>query len=632
MAIAGAVSMSGWDGPPDLMRSLRAMAIGSQAPRLTHFDNASFGSCDDAWHGEFRSRDDLYIALFDGRLDNREQLASALGMAEQRVPDVEIIVRAYERWGDDFLDRLIGDFACALWDSTRRRLALGRDALGARPLHVWLGSGMVIFASEPGGLLAQPAVPRSIDEAWVARWLALLPQDDTSTFHSGIERIPQGHVLFIDSAGTRLHRYWRPENLSPLKLSSDADYTEALRGLLDEAIACRIKTSKGIGIGMSGGLDSTSIAVLAAAQLSELGRRLTAFTAVPSKDFDHGLYPNEICDEGPLAASVVALHDNMDHVLIQNDATSLFDALDTGSALMNEPIRNPFAQVWGNALLRAAGERGIGVLLVGDMGNMTISYDGSFLLARLCREGRLGRLAAELTALSRNGYPLLPLLNGTIGPLLPTGIRRGLRRLLGRAEVGLYDFSAINPIFAKRLGMEEEAMEIAGNMANTTDGKHGDPRLRVLLRYDRAAAINRGRRLAGVERTDPTADRRVVEFCLAIPQEQFLRGGMQRSLIRRVMAGSLPAPLLQERRKGLQAADWYRVATAARPEMLAELARLERNAFARSCLDLPRLRRYAEDWPTDGWHRPDVARHYQNLLARGVSLGRFIRRFEGGND
>ncbi|MDR3514477.1 MAG: asparagine synthase-related protein [Azospirillaceae bacterium] len=633
MAIAGLVFFSGEDERADARRSLRAMG-GAGPVVLARSPGVSIATAGCGPLAPIEGEGGRYLAAFAGRLDNREGLSRRLQIAEGRkCRDAELLVRACQRWGDDFADQMIGEFAFALWDETRRRLVLGRDALGCRPLHFWRGPNCLFFASEPRGLLAQPAVPRAIDPVGVARWLALLPATGTGSLHAGIERVPPGHVVIADEGGCRLYRYWRPENLAPVRLRGDADYARALRDLLDQAVACRLPATGETGISMSGGLDSTSVAVLAARHLAEQGRRLTVFTAVPSAPVDAGWFPGRICDEGAAAASVVARHPNMDHVLIPNDALSWFDAQDRAACGSDRPVLNPGNAMWAEAILRAAKARRLSVLMDGGMGNMTISYDGLPWLAQLCRAGDGVQLAGQIFALWRNGYSLASLLNQAVGPILPRALRHLAVRAMGRRPPpGLHDFSAIHPDFLRRLGLADEALEIAGSMHNTEAGRRGDPRLAVIQRNDRGLSYPHQRRNGGVERADPTCDRRVVEFCLAIPPGQFLRGGQPRSLIRRAMADLLPAPLLRDRRRGLQAADWHRAATAARPEMLAEIDRLQRSAFARECLDLPRLRRLLENWPADGWSDPAIVDQYQHLLGRGLSLGRFVRRFEGANE
>ena len=214
---------------------------------------------------------------------------------------------------------------------------------------------------------------------------------------------------------------------------------------------------------------------------------------------------------------------------------------------------------------------------------------------------------------------------------MPPGLRRFLRRLFGRPERGLREHSALRSDFADRLGVLEEAQSMACNVSNSALGRQ-DVRLAVFGRTDGAMVWRSYKRKFGFTHCDPTGDRRLIEFCLAIPAEQFLLQGESRSLIRRTMQGILPDIVRLERRKGLQAADWSRHLIAARPEIEAEIERLERSPLAKASLDLPRLRRLLDNWPDSGWHRADVAYDYRLALARGLATGRFLRRFEGGNE
>ena len=135
----------------------------------------------------------------------------------------------------------------------------------------------------------------------------------------------------------------------------------------------------------------------------------------------------------------------------------------------------------------------------------------------------------------------------------------------------------------------------------------------------------------GIDIRDPTADRRLIEFCLSVPTEQFFRNGVPRALARAALADRVPAEVLNERRRGLQAVDWHEGMTAARTRILEEIGRLEQNGPAARALDLPRMRRLAENWPTEGWHREDIIEQYRLALLRGISVGHFLRRASGGN-
>ena len=245
-------------------------------------------------------------------------------------------------------------------------------------------------------------------------------------------------------------------------------------------------------------------------------------------------------------------------------------------------------------------------MLVGAIGNMSVSYDGFGFLTNLARRGRWISLARHLLALRRKGSSWSMLGNRTIAPVLPAVIRRPLRHLFGRRELRLHDFSALRGDFAERQGVLDEAASMAGDVSNTALGKK-EIRLAVLGRIDVAMAQRALRRRFGFMTCDPTADRRVIEFSLTVPGEQFLLDGEDRSLMRRAMLGVLPDAIRLERRRGLQSADWSRHLIAARPAIATEIDRLQRSPLASACLDLPRLRRLLDEWPAGGpgagWHQ-----------------------------
>lgn len=139
--------------------------------------------------------------------------------------------------------------------------------------------------------------------------------------------------------------------------------------------------------------------------------------------------------------------------------------------------------------------------------------------------------------------------------------------------------------------------------------------------------------LAGwqIDMRDPTADQRLIEFCLQVPMDQFLCKGVPKALARRALADRLPNAVLAEQRRGLQAADWHETLTAARSRVAEEVDHLATCPAAVKALDLPRLRRLVKNWPADGWNRDDVAVPYRDVLLTGISVGHFLRRIQGSN-
>jgi asparagine synthase (glutamine-hydrolysing) len=135
----------------------------------------------------------------------------------------------------------------------------------------------------------------------------------------------------------------------------------------------------------------------------------------------------------------------------------------------------------------------------------------------------------------------------------------------------------------------------------------------------------------GIDSRDPTADKRLIEFCLSVPMEEYLRDGVPRALAKRALADRVPAAVLNEQKRGYQAADWHERLTAVRGEAAAEIARIETCPAAARLLDVDKMKRLVEDWPTSGWERDAVMRPYRLALLRGISAGHFLRKASGAN-
>ena len=134
----------------------------------------------------------------------------------------------------------------------------------------------------------------------------------------------------------------------------------------------------------------------------------------------------------------------------------------------------------------------------------------------------------------------------------------------------------------------------------------------------------------GIDYRDPTADRRVLDFCLGVPTDQFLRHGRMRALARRAFADRLPPEVLNLPIRGLQAADWHEGLTADRERLADEIARMEACPSVAAMLDTRRMRRLLEDWPLSGWHSPQIIETYRVALMRALSAGHFLRRAADG--
>ena len=286
---------------------------------------------DDEDRGPVVSRDGQTVLVADVRLDNRAELIAALGKsaADARyLCDANLLLACIEHWSMGALDRVVGDFAFALWDGRRQQMTLARDFMGQKPLHYHCGKGFFAFASMAKGLHALSDIPYAPDEQTMAEFLALTPQSGPRSFFQDISRIEQGHVVTITREGVSSRRYWNPTR--PARgAAAPRDWVEGVRHHLDMATQARLRGAGGsIGSHLSSGFDSSAVTATAARMMASDGGRVTAFTSVPSVLPDNPAKSSRILDEGPLAAATAALYPNIEHVKLKTGHKSPMDGMD----------------------------------------------------------------------------------------------------------------------------------------------------------------------------------------------------------------------------------------------------------------------------------------------------------------
>ena len=488
---------------------------------------------------------DLIITA-DARIDNREELIAALGLhglAPDSITDSQLILAAYEKWGETCPEKLLGDFAFAIWDRHKQALFCARDHLGVKPFYYHQSNRTFAFASEIKALLGVPDVPSRINEVKIAYHLQpnLLGQDKEITFYQDIFRLPPAHKMTVTANGARRHSYWSLDPERELRLKSDDQYSEAFRETFIDAVRCRLRSAFPVGSTLSGGLDSSSIACTARDLLA--GQRdgcLHTFSAIfpelPERE-------RRKIDERPFVEAVVAMGGVMPHY-IRADRLSPLEDMERVLWHEDEAVFAPNLYMhWG--LYKEAHQQGVRVLLDGLDGDSTVSH-GLDYLAELARKGRWISLVKEATALSRKAsrsYPPWKVVwQYGLHPLIPEIYKRTWRRLHGRSQLTEFLNPIINPSFAKRVGLAERAQALLDKLSAPThsareghwQGLNSGLFPYVLEIADKAAAA------FSVNPRYPFFDRRLVEFCLAVPANQKLHQGWTRMIMRRAMADILP--------------------------------------------------------------------------------------------
>ena len=210
------------------------------------------------------NEDSALCLTLDGRIDNRSELRALLdseGSPPRDDTDAELVLRAYQRWGEECPNRLLGDFAFALWDARKQQLFCARDYVGVKPFYYHRSPSLFAFGSEIRAVLALDAVPRRLNESRLADFLVeeLDREEEESTFYQDVQRLPAGHSLTISPGGFHLRDYWELKAPPPLKLGSLREYGEAFREIFVDAVRCRLRSTHPVGSTLSGGIDSSSV-------------------------------------------------------------------------------------------------------------------------------------------------------------------------------------------------------------------------------------------------------------------------------------------------------------------------------------------------------------------------------------
>ncbi len=485
---------------------------------------------------------DGQILLLDSRIDNREELDTLLKRSDALltgVADAELALQAWSRWGEDAPARLVGEFALALWDPGRRRLFLARDRLGTRAIYYSSSTTHFAFSTELRALLALPFVPRTLCEDTVADYLngdGSGPPD--ATFYEAVRALPAAHALVLEGGRFRQKSYGSPEERTTVA-PANADYAQELGRRITTAVECRLRGGKRVAVHLSGGLDSSAVACLAARRLRRENKRLLAICSLLPQG-----HQGPESDEREYIEAVLAQEDNIDPVWVRSPVgMDPFGALTRWFDMLAQPSYSNVTHI-EEQLGEAGRAHGVDVVLSGFGGDLFASIPGQNTVRELLRAGRWGPALSTLRALHREQGTSWPrLLRREIPSLLALfGLRPGhsagaragsahpdlLQRLDGRAKrVPMPSLNTCSPWESMRFVLAPGHIE------------------RVLSAYTQVFACEFAQELRF-----PLLDSRVIEWMLGMPAEQFQLGGWPRSLMRRAMANILPERIRLRRDKG----------------------------------------------------------------------------------
>jgi asparagine synthase (glutamine-hydrolysing) len=510
-----------WDHAQEIVLGQRRLAVLDLSP---------------AGHQPMRSND--LVITFNGEIYNFKELRSELESDEpyHSHTDTEVLLRGYRRWGLGVIDRLVGMFAFALWDSAQEQLFLARDRLGEKPLYYADSSEGFVFASELGAFTEAPWVDCSLDRSALALYLRYQYVPAPLTIYNGVRKLPPGHAMIVQKSETRVWRYWDPLSfLQKPRLRLGAhDAAEQTELLLRNAVAGQMVADVPVGAFLSGGIDSSAVVAL----MTELcpGNVKTFTIGFEFPEYDESRY-----------AAAVASSLGTDHTCELMTEQQTLDLVPTIPQMYGEPFADPSALP--THLVSCVARKQVTVALSGDGGDEIFGgYTRYRSLERLTTLfGSIGPLAGFIRPLTKH----LPGKLGRAADLIGSPAIELYRRLI--TVFSLQEVVALTATVAE-FAEFDRAWNDARNVTCRRRAMSADlltylPEA-ILVKVDRASMAT------SLETRAPFLDHRIVEFAMQLPSA-LLR---DKSLLKKLVYRRLPKDLMERPKSGFSVplARWFR--------------------------------------------------------------------------
>lgn len=487
-------------------------------------------------------------------LDDREQVAVMLngeaynfvevrdqlkkkGYRFSSTGDTEVLLKGYLEWGVKFISKFNGMWALPIWDSRKKTLFIYRDRLGVKPLYYYRDKDKLYFASEIKALLQNPDVPRVPNDRVIFHYLTsgLIDYSD-ETFFVGIKQVKPGYFLSINKDGVKETKYWDIDSKKELVGLTDKEYAKRFYNLFEDSVKLRLRSDVPVGTCLSGGLDSSSIAMVVNKILKEekvpsiKDRQKTFTSAFENKKYDERNY-----------SDVVVKASGVDDYYIFPSPKKLIREVEDVVWHQDEPFGSTSIYAQWN-VFRLAAEKGMKVMLDGQgadelLGGYHPYY--AYYFNHLVRSKNFLKLVQESFAFGKKHgfrYMLSPTVSNPraiVRTFLPGIGNRILDKFFGDRNVGVLSptfvaESANVPKFKQEIKFKDSFKEYLYKMLRYMS-------LPALLKYE-----DRDSMAFSIEARVPFLDYRLVEYIFSLPNEQILRGGTTKFVLRAAMEGILP--------------------------------------------------------------------------------------------
>ncbi len=476
--------------------------------------------------------EDVVIAA-DLLLDNRPYLQQQTGLPAE-VSDEILLYYAYRKWGNDCVRHLEGEFAFCIWNKEQQKLLLATDHMGCRALYYYDSPEMFIFCTEQKGILAVKPGPHVFNEASLIEYY-FRQTDPAGTYTKDVYALCAGNMLALQDNTIRIEKYWTP---APGKyhFKKFNEWTDCLQDLLRTAVRNRICGNKPVGITLSGGLDSSSVACILAPLLAEMNKPLYAFSSVLHEGAEGEDERKYIDIIGRACPNIIQ------HYVHAEDSGPFQDTLHAFE--MDEVFPNVFYYM-DHAILEAAQGKGIGVLFTGYGGDHWVSWKGNPVIYNMVSKGAFGNAWKLLKTFSKTeGKPLWPIVKREY--IRHTSWYKRINKpKVSHIGLGLQDDFYNNYRNTLAFGPIRNITEAM--LRNISSGRTG---------LFPAMLANRNETY-GMRSAVPLLSKNVLEFMMDVPPQLFVYGGYKRSLLRHAMQGVLPPEVQWRTDKGMYSPDFF---------------------------------------------------------------------------
>lgn len=468
------------------------------------------------------------VITADARIDNREDLAPKLGIEDKEyVSDSYFILKSYEKWGEKCPEELLGDFAFAIWDKNKEILFCARDHMGVKPFYYYLSDDFFVFATEIKAILSIDNIPCQLNEKRLALFLLVKDFHERNlTFYNNIISLSAANYLEIRKNKIYLNQYWELNPKSQILFESDEDYVREFLKLFKESVKCRIRSNKPLGVMLSGGLDSSSVTCTARKILNKNGHNTLHSFSYIFDDFpesDERYYIKKVLDIGGIKPHYILCDEinplkNIEKILeYQDQPTSSFQI-----AMVHES-RKKIEKI------------GINILLTGEGGDQIVSHGEKYLEELLLTfqwKKLINNVNYVASIKKTNKYKIF----------FSTFLATIKYYLLKFSWLNICSNSDLTHLLRKKLvkSFFSYNNDSLNRCALIKPKEYHYYNISMISHQKSFEIMDQGSAFFLIEMRHPFYDKRLIEFCFAIPTEMKIKYGFDRYLLRLAMEKTLP--------------------------------------------------------------------------------------------